>query len=182
MNGYRLILSFLLLAGLTGCVSTEELYARYDQHLCPVVSDSGLPWYTDVNFPFGKAIVNEPEERKLNDNLSVLLTNPDYQVFLRGFADSVASQKVNLPLSSRRAQFVAKWFAANGIEPSRIQQAGLGKDLLLVSPVKNQGEAINRRVEMLLIDGLGQPVPLHLPVAFDETEAHNTTDRNRSAQ
>ena len=132
------LLALLLLSALlTGCVSTEELYAEYDLHMCPVVEPLmqspapvfNLRWHSAVYFAYNKSSVTEEETRKLEDNLELLTDYSDYRVVLRGFADSVATQRYNLPLSERRAKFVADWLMDNGVAAERINQVGLGKEL-----------------------------------------------------
>ncbi len=170
IHRYRLMpfisIFILLSAGLTGCVSTEELYARYDSRVCPVVQAEvppGMPWHNAVFFPYNQSEVTAEEALKLRENLALLNKNPDYRVILRGFADSVASQRFNLPLSERRALFVSGWLISNGISRERIDQVGLGKELLLIPPAEGQDEQTNRRVEMLLVDAHGRPVSLEQP-------------------
>ena len=147
---------------LHGCVSTEELYAQYDSQMCPVaqVPVPGQVWHTAIFFPYNKSHVTPEAEQKLKDNLKLLQQNPDYRIVLRGFADSVASQKYNLPLSRQRAKVIAQWFKDQGIAGQRIDQVGLGKDLPLIAAVKGQDEQANRRVEILLVDAQGRPVSL----------------------
>ncbi|MCW7553514.1 OmpA family protein [Endozoicomonas gorgoniicola] len=176
---HRLQLTVLLFLSLllTGCVSTEELYAEYDFHMCPVVEPflqspaPGLRWHSAVYFSYNKSALAEDENRKLQDNLELLTMNPDYRVVLRGFADSVATQRYNLPLSERRSKFVADWLIDNGLAAARIDHVGLGKDLLLIAPAEGQNEDANRRVEMLLLDSEGRVVTLEQPLFSGEPES-----------
>ncbi len=165
IHSFRLIICIVLLTGLTGCVSTEELYARYDNQMCPVAQTAipGMKWHNAIFFPYNQSEVAVEEESKLRDNLELLNQNPGYRVILRGFADSIASQRYNLPLSKRRAQFIANWLVDNGISRERIDLIGLGKELLLTVPIKGLDEQTNRRVEMLLVDDEGRPVTLEQP-------------------
>lgn len=178
-NRLQLLALLLLSALLTGCVSTEELYAEYDLHMCPVVEPLmqspapvfNLRWHSAVYFPYNKTAVTEEESLKLQDNLELLTEYSDYRVVLRGFADSVATQRYNLPLSERRSKFVADWLMDNGVAAVRIQQVGLGKDLLLIAPAEGQDEDVNRRVEMLLLDAEGKIVALEQPLDSREPES-----------
>ena len=188
---HRLQLTALLLlsAVLTGCVSTEELYAEYDLHMCPVVEplmQSAAPvfnlrWHSAVYFAYNKSSVTEEETRKLEDNLELLTDYSDYRVVLRGFADSVATQRYNLPLSERRAKFVADWLMDNGVTAERIDQVGLGKDLLLIAPAEGQDEDVNRRVEMLLLDAEGKVVTLEQPPLDDSDQDEPELDTEQAS-
>lgn len=155
IHSWRLIVGILLLVGLSGCVSTEELYARYDSE---IFSKSRQAWHWAVLFPYNRSDITGDQVLKLQDNLALLKAHPGYRLVLRGFTDTAASRAYNLSLSEKRTRTVARWFIRQGVAEQRIDQLWAGKDLPLIEPGGSQDEAINRRVEMLLIDNNGQPL------------------------
>ena len=75
-----------------------------------------LRWHSAVYFAYNKSSVTEEETRKLEDNLELLTDYSDYRVVLRGLCRQCGNPAfTNLPLSERRAKFVADWLMDNGV-------------------------------------------------------------------
>jgi outer membrane protein OmpA-like peptidoglycan-associated protein len=68
---------------------------------------------------------------------------------IEGHTDERGGQGVNMPLSARRAQRVADFLVAEGVERSRLQTRGLGSSAPL--PGQRAASPANRRVEAELI-------------------------------
>lgn len=68
---------------------------------------------------------------------------------IEGHTDERGGQEVNMPLSARRAQRVADFLVAEGVERSRLQTRGLGSSAPL--PGQRAASPANRRVEAELI-------------------------------
>ncbi|WP_437881461.1 OmpA family protein [Pseudomonas sp. LRF_L74] len=67
-----------------------------------------------------------------------------------GHTDSTGSRAHNMDLSQRRAQSVANYLLAQGIDGSRVSTAGLGPDRPIASNADQAGRSQNRRVEINL--------------------------------
>lgn len=67
-----------------------------------------------------------------------------------GHTDSTGSHAYNMGLSQRRAQSVASYLAAQGVEQTRLSTRGMGPDQPLASNASAEGRAQNRRVEVTL--------------------------------
>jgi outer membrane protein OmpA-like peptidoglycan-associated protein len=67
-----------------------------------------------------------------------------------GYTDSTGSYNYNLDLSQRRAQAVAEYLQAQGVNSSRISTQGLGPADPIASNASAEGRAQNRRVEITL--------------------------------
>ena len=67
-----------------------------------------------------------------------------------GHTDSTGSAELNQSLSTRRAQSVASYLAANGVAASRISAYGAGPNQPIASNANEAGRAQNRRVEINL--------------------------------
>lgn len=74
-----------------------------------------------------------------------------------GFTDSTGSRQYNMDLSQRRAQSVATYLTAQGVDGTRLSIRGAGPDQPIASNATADGRAQNRRVEVNLRPLPGQP-------------------------
>ncbi|SDI45048.1 Outer membrane protein OmpA [Pseudomonas flavescens] len=84
---------------------------------------------------------------------SLVLTFKEFDkngVNIVGHTDSTGSADLNQSLSTRRAQSVASYLAANGVAASRISAYGAGPSQPVASNANEAGRAQNRRVEINL--------------------------------
>ena len=65
-----------------------------------------------------------------------------------GFTDSTGSRQYNMDLSQRRAQSVATYLTAQGVDGTRLSTRGAGPDQPIASNATADGRAQNRRVEV----------------------------------
>jgi OOP family OmpA-OmpF porin len=106
----------------------------------------------DVLFATGKAELNSGSQHNLYRLTTFLRENPDRNILIEGHTDSVGSEDMNLRLSLRRADSVANFLAANGIERSRIATQGYGEAYPKDSNSTTTGRQYNRRVELIVLD------------------------------
>lgn len=69
-----------------------------------------------------------------------------------GHTDSTGNDKINIPLSNRRAVSVANYLALRGVNASRLNAYGVGASSPIASNATEEGRAQNRRVEIYLIN------------------------------
>lgn len=67
-----------------------------------------------------------------------------------GHTDSTGSHQYNVNLSQLRAQSVANYLMAQGVEPGRLSSRGMGPDQPVASNATEAGRSQNRRVEIKL--------------------------------
>lgn len=67
-----------------------------------------------------------------------------------GHTDSTGAHAYNMDLSQRRAQSVASYLAAQGVDSARLSTRGMGPDQPVASNATADGRAQNRRVEVTL--------------------------------
>ena len=67
-----------------------------------------------------------------------------------GHTDSTGNHAYNMSLSQRRAQSVANYLTAQGVDASRLSTRGAGPDQPIASNATADGRAQNRRVEVTL--------------------------------
>ena len=65
-----------------------------------------------------------------------------------GYTDSTGNDKINIPLSERRALAVANYMKLRGIAPSRLSSYGMGASNPIASNATPEGREQNRRVEI----------------------------------
>lgn len=69
---------------------------------------------------------------------------------VNGHTDSTGSVEYNMGLSNRRAQSVADYLAAQGIEPNRLFTQGFGPHYPVADNATADGRQLNRHVELIL--------------------------------
>ena len=67
-----------------------------------------------------------------------------------GHTDNVGAHQYNYTLSQRRAQSVANYLTAQGVNGMRVTTRGMGPDQPVASNASESGRAQNRRVEINL--------------------------------
>jgi len=78
----------------------------------------------------------------------VLAQYPKTYIDVLGHTDSDGSDAYNQALSERRAQAVADYLVAHGVQSARIATRGYGKTQPIASNATEAGKAANRRVEI----------------------------------
>jgi outer membrane protein OmpA-like peptidoglycan-associated protein len=104
----------------------------------------------DVLFDTGKAELNSGAARKLDRLVQFLNDQPDRNVEIDGFTDSVGADTYNLDLSQRRADAVRSALIGRGIDASRIGSKGYGENYAVASNDEASGRQLNRRVEVVI--------------------------------
>jgi len=106
----------------------------------------------DVLFAFGKAYLSPKADRNV-EKLAVFLDNyPNRNVLIEGHTDSIGSDSYNMDLSRRRADSVKDRLVDAGIDPGRITTVGYGKKYPAVSNDTEANRALNRRVEVIVLN------------------------------
>ena len=75
---------------------------------------------------------------------------PNAHVTLNGYTDNTGSEGINIPLSSQRANKVADFLVANGVARDHLVVKGLGSINPIASNDTPDGQAKNRRVEIVV--------------------------------
>ncbi len=82
---------------------------------------------------------------------ALLANNPDFRVVIESYTDARGEQPVLRKLTQDRADALAARLTDGGVEPARVQAAGLGADSPLASNATVTGRARNRRTEITII-------------------------------
>ena len=110
-----------------------------------------------VKFDFDKAEI-KPQYREILSRIAgVLMGVRGYSVYVNGYTDDVGSQAYNLQLSERRAKAVRDYLLKAGLDPTIITTKGFGKSDPRVQGDSAKARAMNRRVEIGLVDSTIRP-------------------------
>lgn len=116
---------------------------------------------SDVLFDFNQASLKPGAREKLSKLAGILLAYPGtFHMEIEGHTDAIGSQDYNQKLSEDRAQSVASYLLKAGITSGRIVAVrGFGKLTPVSTNDTPEGRQMNRRVEIIIADLDGQPVP-----------------------
>ena len=81
-----------------------------------------------------------------------LRENPEIRVRIEGYTDERASEAHNLELSQERAEAVKRILVGFGIAESRLETVGYGESAPVATNATPEGRALNRRVELDVIE------------------------------
>lgn len=106
-----------------------------------------------VLFAFDSAELRMEAERELNEAVEVLSPRDDVILIeVAGHTDSIGTEEYNQDLSERRAQAVADYLTARGIERDRLQVVGYGESRPRVPNDSPENRQLNRRVVLSVLD------------------------------
>ena len=105
-----------------------------------------------IRFDFDKSDVR-PENREVLSRIAgVLIALKGYSIYVYGYTDDIGTQEYNLKLSQRRAEAVRDYLVQAGLDPNIISNKGFGKSDPRVRGEGPDARAINRRVEIGIVD------------------------------
>ena len=118
-----------------------------------------LVTFGDVLFDYDRAELKPGGMRSVQKLADFLNDNPERKVIVEGYTDSVGSDSYNQQLSERRAQAIQTALVSAGVEPSRIQARGYGKNFPVASNSNASDRALNRRVEVTISNDANPVAP-----------------------
>ena len=108
-----------------------------------------------VYFDFDKATIKPESRPALDDAAKILKDNPSINVEIQGHTDSKGSDSYNLNLSDQRAWSVVSYLVQNfGIDKARLTAKGYGEARPIATNDTDDGRALNRRVEFVILGQL----------------------------
>lgn len=106
-----------------------------------------------ITFDTGADTLRPESGPTLRRILQLLKDDERLRFEIQGHTDSQGGDKVNGPLSERRAKSVMAWLVGQGIAEGRLSTRGLGATRPLSTNEKAEGRANNRRVELVSLKG-----------------------------
>lgn len=100
-------------------------------------------------FGIGMEDLNAESLNKLENIAAELAQDPTVNVLIEGHTDNTGSVLLNMALSVKRANSVAKYLTQQGIDPKKLSLKAYGAQRPLVSnDDEREGREINRRIEI----------------------------------
>jgi OOP family OmpA-OmpF porin len=126
-------------------VATEEMKV---QEVAPNIITVGGGYFgfdsADINEAAWTAIANVVAEK--------LGQNPGSSLVIEGHTDSTGPSDYNQNLSERRSQAVKEFFVSKGIPSASMTTVGYGETMPRVSNTTAEGRAVNRRVDIRIVE------------------------------
>jgi outer membrane protein OmpA-like peptidoglycan-associated protein len=112
-----------------------------------------------IRFAFDKSTLRPEDKEVLSRIAGILSTLKGYQISVYGYTDDIGTKEYNQKLSERRARSVYNYLVNNGLDPKIMTTKGFGEADPLVPGDSEKARAINRRVEIGLVDSTIKPLP-----------------------
>ena len=113
-----------------------------------LASDGKIVTYA-ITFDTGKATLKPESTGEINRITKIMQEDPSIKFEVQGHCDNTGSDRVNDPLSQKRAEAIVEALVANGIDASRLTAVGKGAHVPIADNGTDEGRAKNRRVEFV---------------------------------
>jgi OmpA-OmpF porin, OOP family len=113
------------------------------------MTDAGRVAIYGIYFDFDKAAIKPESQPQLDQMVSYLQKNSDLKVYIVGHTDNKGVLDYNMKLSGERAISVVKALVAAGVSKTRMVPKAAGPIAPLASNRTPEGQAKNRRVELV---------------------------------
>lgn len=106
----------------------------------------------NIFFEFDQSTLKPESFVELDYLVSFLQKNSKIRIEISGHTDNQGDDEYNMKLSVDRAKSVFDYIVSKGIDPSRVEYRGYGESKPIASNETEEGRALNRRTEMMIID------------------------------
>ena len=131
----------------------EEMISDCSPEEVPITLEKGKSIILrNVFFDSDQSELRSESFTQLDVLKKVMYENPQMVIEIHGFTDNQGEEDHNFELSTARAKSVENWLIQEGIEPTRINSKGYGESNPIASNGDEAGRALNRRVELLVVD------------------------------
>ena len=132
----------------TGATTQDRTVAV---RLLPLTKDLVLQ-LRNIQFAHDSYELTESSSDQLESLAQLLFINPTLRIELSSHTDDQGSDRYNDRLSTLRGQAVAQWLVNRGVDAKRMEIVGYGKRKPLVPNDSDEHRALNRRVEIKVIE------------------------------
>ncbi len=106
-----------------------------------------------IRFANDKFFIDEANQRIIDEIAHLLNQCVSANFIIAGHTDSDESDAYNLVLSQNRVDAVLDALVARGISVDRLRAQGFGESRPIATNATEEGQALNRRVEFILVEG-----------------------------
>ena len=106
----------------------------------------------NIQFEYNSYELTESSNTELESLAQLMRMNPTLRIELSAHTDDQGSDRYNDRLSEMRGKAVEKWLVEQGIDAARMEAVGYGKRKPLVPNDSEEHRALNRRVEIKVLD------------------------------
>lgn len=133
----------------------EELAQLENAEVQTVEDSNGLTaikvtFNSGILFPSNGSTLSSASKNELSQFATKMSDMQDTDISIFGHTDSTGGDKINVPLSEKRAQAVASYLEQCGIASSRITSEGKSSTEPVADNSTKEGRAQNRRVEIYI--------------------------------
>lgn len=113
------------------------------------LGSNGRVAFYGLYFDFDKSTIKPESAAQLSEMVQFLKSKPDMRVYVVGHTDNKGELDYNLKLSTARAKSVVEALTDSGVDAGRLLAKGLGPLAPLAANASEEGQAKNRRVELV---------------------------------
>lgn len=124
--------------------------SQKDIFLTPIIEGESVV-LNNIFFQSSSAELLESSQSELNTLIELLTKNEGIIIEISGHTDNTGTAKLNLDLSSQRANSVKMYLVSKGIDESRLEAKGYGQTKPIAENTTEEGKAKNRRTEFKII-------------------------------
>jgi outer membrane protein OmpA-like peptidoglycan-associated protein len=106
----------------------------------------------DLQFGSASSVLGSGAQGRLAPLAAFLAKQPAAKIQIAGHTDSQGGETYNMDLSTRRAASVGAYLNSTGVNTNRITSVGRGESTPVATNDTAAGRAINRRVEVTILD------------------------------
>jgi outer membrane protein OmpA-like peptidoglycan-associated protein/tetratricopeptide (TPR) repeat protein len=106
----------------------------------------------DIYFDFNSFELGRESKIVIEEFADFLFDNPSMKVSIEGHTDNIGNEGFNLILSEKRAKSVYDHLISQGISTGQIDYRGFGQSKPIASNATDEGRALNRRTEFVIIE------------------------------
>lgn len=117
-----------------------------------IVKDDKIEILQQVHFVTGQATILADSYSLLAQVVDAIVKNGIKRVKIEGHTDNRGDKAFNQKLSEARAQSVADYLKAQGVEASRLESQGFGDSKPVAPNLTARGRELNRRVEFIILE------------------------------
>lgn len=103
---------------------------------------------SDILFDSGKSDLKPAAETNISQLAAIMKKYPENVLTIRGYTDDTGSDKINKPLSEKRAEAVKNSLVKDGIPAATVSSVGMGSANPIEAGKTKDALAKNRRVEI----------------------------------